>query len=92
MDGVTVHWYDRHAYLKCVFTIIFSCAQNKVCHIPKFVSFVNYTLWTRVMGEPHLKPIITLYHGGVKQLLGVRMSACNEACYLELGMTHSKPS
>lgn len=33
-----------------------------------------------------LKPIEKLYNWGIKQLLGVRMSTCNEICYLELGM------
>ena len=34
----------------------------------------------------NLKPIEKLYNWGIKQLLGVRMTTCNEICYLELGM------
>ena len=36
--------------------------------------------------DGNLKPVVKLYNWGVKQLLGVRMSTCNELCYLELGM------
>ena len=33
-----------------------------------------------------LKPVVKLYNWGIKQLLGVRMTTCNEVCYLELGL------
>lgn len=42
------------------------------------------------MGESwlngNLKPIVKLYNGCIKQLLGVRMSTYNEVYYLDLGI------
>lgn len=32
-----------------------------------------------------LKPIVKLYNWALKQLLGVRMTTCNDVCYLEAG-------
>ena len=32
-----------------------------------------------------LKPVIKLYHWGLKQLLGVRSTTCNDLCYVEAG-------
>ena len=78
-----------------------------MCHILKFVSFINknndipfivkkklfnaalmstilYGCESWINGD--LKPIVKLYNWGIKQLLGVRKSTCNDLCYLEVGM------
>ena len=34
-----------------------------------------------------LRPVIKLYNMGIKALLGVRTTTCNEMCYMELGYT-----
>ena len=34
----------------------------------------------------NLRPVEKLYNWGIKQLLGVRMSTCNDLCYTELGV------
>ncbi len=33
-----------------------------------------------------LRPVNKIYNWGIKKLLGVRMSTCNDLCYLELGL------
>ncbi|XP_068242383.1 uncharacterized protein [Palaemon carinicauda] len=114
VDDLTVSWCDRYIYLGSVFTsdglvssAIAAHAQAKMCHILKFISFVNknndvpfyvkkklfndalistilYGCESWINGD--LKPIVKLYNWGIKQLLGVRKSTCNDLCYLEVGM------
>ena len=118
VGDLTVSWCDRYVYLGSVFTsdglvssAIAAHAQAKMCHILKFISFVNknndvsffvkkklfnaalmstilYGCESWINGD--LKPIVKLYNWGIKQLLGVRKSTCNDLCYLEVGMPSLK--
>ncbi|KAI3382316.1 hypothetical protein SNEBB_005021 [Seison nebaliae] len=113
IEDLKVSWCDQYVYLGSIFTSdgsvsssIAAHAQSKICHLLKFVSFVNknndlpFYIKRKVFDAAlmssilygseswlngNIKPVLRLYNWGIKQLLGVRMSTCNELCYVELG-------
>ena len=92
-DGSIASSVKAHAQSKVAHVIKFVSFLNKNRDIPFVVKkrVFDAALMSAVLYgceswlDTDLKPITKLYNWGLKQLLGVRKTTCNDTCYLELG-------
>lgn len=93
-DGSVSSAIARHAQMKMCHILKFISFVKKNSDTPFYVkrklfdaalmSAVLYGSESWLNGD--LRPVTKLYNWGIKELLGVRMTTCNELCYLELGI------
>ncbi len=92
-DGSVTSAIAAHAQAKMCHVLKFCSFLKKNFEVPFYVkrklyeaalmSSVLYGCESWLNGD--LRPVIKLYNWGLKQLLGVRMTTCNDLCYLESG-------
>ena len=91
-DGSLVSSIRAHAQSKVAHVIKFVSFSNENRDIPFIVKrrVFDAALMSAVLYgceswlDTDLRPITKLYNWGLKQLLGVRKTTCNDTCYLEL--------
>ena len=92
-DGSTSSAIAAHARTKMCHVLKFISFLKKNRDIPFYVKrrVFDAALMSSILYgceswlDADMKPVIKLYNWGIKQLLGVRMSTCNDLCYLEIG-------